>query len=154
MSNRNESQVPGWFNFIPALKEVQVMAELAGLFTACFEASNKCLVDEILLLGGNIDGLKQPKAPQSKGTWHADLVQEQEMILTTFVYRNALMARLVEVIGGSVEGIEMPGIVALPPDLLGKLVATMKQISLQMTVYNALEQRRIDAMTNAKSNQV
>ncbi|MDP3506954.1 MAG: hypothetical protein Q8T09_03115 [Candidatus Melainabacteria bacterium] len=127
------------------------MAELAALFTACFEASNKVLLAEIVLLGGNIDGLKLPQKPQATGSWHGDLVQEQETILTTFVYRNALMARLVEVVGGSLEGIEMPGIVDLPQDLLGKLVATMKQISLQMRIYNVLEQRRLDALVQAKN---
>lgn len=160
MTNQQpKTQVPGWFSLIPALKEVQTMAELAALFTVCFEKSNEVLEAEIYLLGGNLDGLQKPERLQSTGAWQSDLVQEQTQILTTFVYRNSLMARLVAVMGGNTDGIEMRGPGKLPNDMLAKLVGTMKEISLQMTTYNQLEQKRLDALrqslaTKAKLNAI
>lgn len=142
----DDIRLPGWFAFIPALNELQIMVSLSGQFGRCFHDSNEILIAELELYGGHIRGLKAPTTRPHSGNWMNDIIQEQVGILETFIYRNALMQRLVEALGGDTEGINLEPEFALPSDSLARLTGTMDAISRQMRIYNKLEARRLQAL--------
>ncbi|GEM_PF-1545734 len=148
MTNQTDKvRVPGWFSLIPALKEIQQLAELSGEFARCFEQSNEVLLAEILFWGGNVDDLQKPVMHKAGGLWYEDLVEQQHSLVKTFIYRNALMARLVMIVGGNLEGITFREKLSLPQEFLPKLIALMREISLQMQIYNKLELKRFQALS-------
>ncbi|MBI5173383.1 MAG: hypothetical protein HY986_10890 [Candidatus Melainabacteria bacterium] len=147
----DEIRLPGWFSLIPALNELQIMVSLSGQFGRCFHESNEILIAELKLYGGHTGGLKAPTARPHSGNWMHDIIQEQVGILETFIYRNALMQRLVEALGGDTEGVKLETDFVLPADSLARLTGTMDAISRQMRIYNKLEARRLQALNKRLS---
>ncbi len=143
----DEIRLPGWFSLIPALNELQIMVSLSGQFGRCFHESNEILIAELELYGGHTRGLQAPSARPHSGNWMNDIIQEQVGILETFIYRNALMQRLVVAMGGDTEGVKLETDFTLPADSLARLTGTMDAISRQMRIYNLLEAKRLQALS-------